>query len=108
LAIGCIQALQCNKNTCPVGIATQNKSLVRGLVVDEKAIRTANYHEGTIKSLMELVAATGVKNLHDLKRSHIERRVSLSKVLNYSQIYPEVEIGEYLVNEVDGDTVTVT
>ena len=30
-AIGCIQALQCNKNTCPTGITTHDKKLQRGL-----------------------------------------------------------------------------
>ncbi len=108
LAIGCIQALQCNLNTCPTGITTQNKSLTRGLVVDDKAIRVANYHEETLRSLIELVAATGVKNLSDLNRGHIERRVSMSKVLNYRELYPEVEEGAYLVNDVDAETVKVT
>ena len=37
LSIGCIQALLCNNNTCPVGVATQDKSLMKGLVVEDKA-----------------------------------------------------------------------
>lgn len=39
LSVGCIQALLCNTNTCPVGVATQNKSLMKGLNVDDKAER---------------------------------------------------------------------
>jgi Glutamate synthase domain 2 len=26
LALGCIQSLQCNRNTCPTGITTQNRN----------------------------------------------------------------------------------
>ena len=35
LALGCIQALECNINTCPTGVATQDRSLAKGLVVGE-------------------------------------------------------------------------
>jgi glutamate synthase domain-containing protein 2 len=30
IALGCIQALECNKNTCPTGVATQDPELVKG------------------------------------------------------------------------------
>ena len=55
MSIGCIQALQCNRNTCPVGVTTQNKSLIKGLNVDDKAKRVKNYHHATLISLTELV-----------------------------------------------------
>ncbi len=96
MAVGCIQALQCNLNTCPVGVATQNKSLMRGLVVSDKAQKVANFHHETLKSFIELMAACGVDSPNDLKRYHINRRVSMSKVLKYSEIYPEIEIGSLL------------
>lgn len=35
-ALGCIQALQCNKNTCPTGITTHKLKLQRGLVPGTK------------------------------------------------------------------------
>ena len=76
IATGCIQALQCNTNTCPVGVATQNKSLMKGLNVDNKAVRVSNYHEETVKSFIELMAAVGVSKPSELKRKHINRRVS--------------------------------
>jgi len=96
LATGCIQALLCNTNTCPVGVATQNQSLVKGLVVADKAIRVANFHEGTIKSFIELMMASGVNKPSNLNREHINRRVSMNQVLKYSELYPEVAIGKYL------------
>ena len=38
-ALGCIQALKCNNNTCPVGITTHDKSLQKGLVIAKKSQR---------------------------------------------------------------------
>ncbi|GMT44540.1 MAG: FMN-binding glutamate synthase family protein [bacterium] len=96
MAVGCIQALQCNLNTCPVGVATQDKSLMRGLVVSDKAQKAANFHHETVKSFIELMAACGVGSPNDLKRHHINRRVSMNKVLKYSEIYPEIETGSLL------------
>jgi glutamate synthase domain-containing protein 2 len=96
MATGCIQALQCNTNTCPVGVATQNKSLMKGLDVKDKATRVANYHEETVKSFIELMAAAGLSHPNELKRNDIKRRVSMTQVLNYNEIYPNVKTGAYL------------
>jgi len=93
LSVGCIQALQCNNNTCPVGVATQNKSLMRGLVVDDKAPRAANYHEATIHSFLELIAAAGLDGPYDLSRGDINKRVGMYNVQKYDEIYPYLEEG---------------
>lgn len=39
LSLGCIQALKCNTNKCPTGIATMNKDLMYGLDPAEKTVR---------------------------------------------------------------------
>ena len=96
LATGCIQALQCHQNTCPTGVATQDEGLMKGLVVEDKAQRVANLHKATIESFIELLAASGATAPEDLQREHINRRDGATKVLKYSEIYPEVAIGEYL------------
>lgn len=98
MSIGCIQALQCNNNTCPVGVATQDAALMRGLVVNDKAPRAANYHSQTIKSFIELVEATGVNHIAELSRSHIYRRVNMSSNKTYEEIWPSVKVGS-LVNQ---------
>ena len=91
LSLGCIQALKCNQNTCPVGVTTQDKSLVSGLNVKDKSIRVANYHSETIKSFRELMAAANIDGSDNLNRTHINRRVSLNTVLTYKEIYPYTE-----------------
>lgn len=96
VAIGCIQALHCNNNTCPVGIATQNKSLMKGLDVKDKTQRVTNFHEETLKGFTELIQAAGVSKHTDLKRAHINRRVTMLNVLKYDEIYPEVQTGSLL------------
>lgn len=96
MAVGCIQALQCNLNTCPTGVATQNKSLAKGLVVEDKAPRVYNYHEATIHSLLELVAAAGLDGPDELRREHISKRVSMYVVRTYDEIYPYMKEGSLL------------
>ncbi|HUH28902.1 FMN-binding glutamate synthase family protein [Gelidibacter sp.] len=91
LAVGCIQALQCNLNTCPTGVATQNASLVKGLVVEDKWPRAKRYHEATIHSFLELVAAAGLNDPSELTRNHISKRVGLYDVKTYEEIYPYME-----------------
>ncbi len=93
LSLGCIQALNCNKNTCPVGVATQDKSLMKGLNVEDKSERVANYHHSTIHSFMELIAAAGLTNPNDIMPAHINRRVSMSRIMKYDELYPTVEAG---------------
>lgn len=70
MALGCIQALQCHKNTCPTGVATQNAWLARGLVPEVKAVRVANYHRQLVHDLMACVHAMGVATPDQLHRGH--------------------------------------
>lgn len=87
-ALGCIQALECDSDKCPTGIATQNKSLMKGLDVTDKTQRVANYHEGTIHAVKEILEATGLKSTSEVNRSLIYRRVEENKVMRFDEIYP--------------------
>ena len=71
LAISCIQALQCHLNTCPTGIATQNKQLMKGLDVENKAMRTYQFHKNTMKSFGELISAAGLVHHSEIDRTYI-------------------------------------
>ena len=96
LALGCIQALQCNINTCPTGITTQKRQLMKGLNPKDKSVRVFNFQEETVKAFYELIGAAGLKSPCDIRRSHISRRVSLSDVKTYEEIYPSVNEGVFL------------
>lgn len=93
MALGCIQALECNHNTCPVGVATTDKSLMKGLVVGDKKTRVANFHSETIKSFVELMAAAGIDHPDRINRSHVNRRIIMSKHMRYDEIYPYMTEG---------------
>jgi glutamate synthase domain-containing protein 2 len=78
MALGCIQALECNKNTCPTGVATQDPYFTKGLVVEDKKVRVANFHKHTVESFVELMAASGIDNPRKLNRHQINRRVFIT------------------------------
>lgn len=96
LAIGCIQALECNKNTCPTGVATQDPNLYEGLDVNDKRVRVKNYHDETVKAAVELMSAAGIKHPSNLHRSHIYRRVSANQIQTYAEMYPYLLKGSLL------------
>lgn len=91
MSLGCIQALRCNANDCPVGVATQKPNLVQGLVVSHKEVRVANYQRETIEGLMEILGAAGLAHPAQLTRHHVRRRVSLNEVRTYAEIFGEME-----------------
>jgi glutamate synthase domain-containing protein 2 len=92
-ALGCIQALLCNTNTCPTGIATQDKGLMKGLVVDQKKVRVANFHNATVAGAMQMIGAAGLQHPDDLHRMFIYRRVSNNQIQTYGELFPYIPKG---------------
>ena len=90
-ALGCIQALKCNTNHCPVGVATQDPDLIRGLDVESKKNRVCNYHRNTINSFLDIIGAAGLSHPNELRPRHIHRRISPTEVQDYSRIYPTLK-----------------
>lgn len=70
-ALGCIQALQCNKNTCPTGITTHDAELQRGLVPTKKAERVAAYVDELVHGVGLIAHSCGVTQPRLLQRSHV-------------------------------------
>ena len=100
MATGCVQSKQCNANTCPTGVATQNKRLQYGLVVDEKKQRVANFHKNTMKSFVEMVGALGLNNPSDLTPTHIMRRTNIGETKTLDKIYDYLKPGQLLGSEI--------
>jgi glutamate synthase domain-containing protein 2 len=90
-ALGCIQALRCHTNTCPTGITTHNKRLQRGLVVEEKDQRVANYVSKFNKDIELLAHSCGLKHARELRREHVRivQTAGVSVALNMLYPYPE-------------------
>lgn len=100
LALGCIQALRCNSNHCPTGVATQNKTLYNGLDVSDKRKRVASFHRETIESVTHMLSAMGLSHPDDLRPHHLMQRVSKYKTKNYGEIYQYLKGDEFLSGEV--------
>jgi len=90
-ALGCIQALQCNKNTCPTGITTHDKKLQRGLNYHDKTIRVMHYAQNMTNEVGTIAHSCGVKAPRKLRRFHarIVTENGLSTPLNV--LHPDVE-----------------
>lgn len=93
LSLGCIQSRTCNTDRCPTGIATQNASRNKALVVSDKAERVANFHRQTVINLVELTGAAGLSSIDQLRPKHINRRVQGTDVQNYAQLYTSLDEG---------------
>ena len=77
----------------PTGIATQKPELVNGLAVKNKVDRVANYHNGTVKTLVEMLAAAGLNSVDKIERHQVNRRIDLNNIVRYDQLFPPVETG---------------
>jgi len=89
-SLGCIQALRCHTNTCPTGITTHNPRLQRGLVVEEKFERVANYAMGMNHDIEMIAHSCGVAHPRLLKREHcrIVQANGATAALNMLYPYP--------------------
>jgi glutamate synthase domain-containing protein 2 len=87
-ALGCIQAMRCHTNTCPTGITTHNKRLQRGLVVEEKYLRVANYAQ-MMNSEIEMIAhACGLTHARELTREHVRIVQQAGRSVALNMLYP--------------------
>ena len=96
MAVGCIQARKCNANDCPVGVATQDKDLQKGLVVENKKERVKNFHFEILKNLCEIIGAMGIRHPEDLKPWHIMRRTTSNQIKHYGELYEFLNDGDLL------------
>lgn len=81
-SLGCIQARQCHKNTCPTGITTNDKKLRKGLIPKEKSERVFHYHQNMNKDLMDIAHACGVESFEHLTKKHIRypERITIKNI----------------------------
>jgi glutamate synthase domain-containing protein 2 len=70
-SLGCIQALKCNKNTCPTGITTHDPRLQKGLVVEDKDKRVARFAREVIHEVETIAHSVGVAEPRQLRRRHV-------------------------------------
>jgi len=90
-ALGCIQAMRCNKNTCPTGVTTHDKHLQRALVPESKAFRVANYAKNMVKEVSIIAHSCGVPEPRALRRFHARVVSANGLSLGLNELQPDVE-----------------
>ena len=90
-ALGCIQALRCHANTCPTGITTHNGRLQRGLVVEEKYLRVAQYAANMNKEIDMIAHSCGLRHAREFRREHVRIVRSAYESVAFSTMFPYPE-----------------
>jgi len=87
-ALGCIQALKCNRNTCPTGITTHDPRFQKGLVPREKYKYVAAYAKQIIKEVEMIAHSCGVGEPRQLRRHHVRLVQENGRTIRMDELYP--------------------
>ncbi len=88
-ALGCIQSLQCNRNTCPTGVTTHDLRLQRGLDPVDKAERVASFQSQIEHEVGIIAHSCGVPEPRQLRRFHCRVVQDNGNSVPLDQIYPD-------------------
>lgn len=100
-AIGCIQAQRCHTNTCPVGVATQDRRRARAVDVGDKSRRVERSQKATVRSALRIMAAMGVDGPAELRPHQLLLRVDPYTVSCYAEIHEWLAPGQLLASAPD-------
>ncbi|MBT6137783.1 MAG: FMN-binding glutamate synthase family protein [Rhodospirillaceae bacterium] len=88
LSLGCIQAMKCNKNTCPTGITTHDRRLQKGLNPEDKSVRVKTFVEKMRYGVGTIAHSCGVRQIRGLKRYHVRIVQENGKSIPLDTLYP--------------------
>lgn len=97
-SLGCIQALKCNRNTCPTGVTTHDPRLQRGLVVEEKFRRVAEYARNVVKEVEMIAHSVGVTEPRKLRRRHVRIVQPDGSSRPMNELYPRSGVSNRFVD----------
>ena len=87
-SLGCIQALKCNKNTCPTGITTHDPRFQKGLVVEDKWKRVAAYARNIAKEVEIIAHSVGVSEPRQMRRRHVRIMQDNGRSVRMDNVFP--------------------
>lgn len=93
-SLGCIQALKCNKNTCPTGVTTHRKDLQRGLVPSVKASSVASFADAIRHDVGVIAHSCGAASPSQLERRHVRVVIDENRSESLAKLYPPIMAGE--------------
>ena len=98
-ALGCIQALKCNRNTCPTGITTHDRRLQKGLDPEVKSERVRNLVKKMEYGVNLIAHSCGAKHPRTLKRHHVRLVQGDGKSVSMEELYPTGEASSAIAAE---------
>ena len=87
-ALGCIQAMQCNRNTCPTGVTTHNPRLQQGLNPKDKAVRVAHLARNMETEVAMIAHSCGAAHPRALNRTHARIVQPNGLSISLHKLYP--------------------
>ncbi|MCI2399806.1 FMN-binding glutamate synthase family protein [Aliiroseovarius subalbicans] len=87
-SLGCIQALKCNKNTCPTGITTHDPALHKGLVPETKFEKVAAYADCITHEVETIAHSVGVAEPRQMRRRHVRLVQSDGHSIPMNELFP--------------------
>lgn len=91
LSMGCVMAMRCNSDTCPMGLTTNNKNLQKGFNPASKSVRVANYAAGVIADVEKIAHSCGVSNPRDLRPENVNMVTANGKSVSMKKLYPRLK-----------------
>lgn len=85
-SIGCINSGICSSGRCPSGVATHDQNLIKGVVVQEKRFRTANYLTTMRQGMFMLGSSCGLESPTLFERKHVTYRDKNSDTKRMDQV----------------------
>jgi glutamate synthase domain-containing protein 2 len=95
-SLGCVQSMQCHTGNCPTGVATQTQWRQRGLVVEDKAERVAQFHRETLRALREIVVAMGLGSPWELTEHDMYQRLGSARAGPLDEVYQFLMPGQLI------------
>jgi glutamate synthase domain-containing protein 2 len=95
-SLGCIQAMKCNKNTCPTGVTTHDARLQRGLDPADKSGKVANYCRNLVHEVETIAHSCGVSEPRKLRRYHVRLVQADGRSLPLDVLHPWPETPDEL------------
>ena len=92
-ALGCIQALKCNRNTCPTGITTHDARLQKGLVPEDRCRSVANYARCLNAEVETIAHSVGVAEPRLMRRHHVRLVRPDGRSVPMDEIFPVRDSG---------------
>ena len=99
-AIGCVQSVRCNTNTCPTGVATTNKHRAYAIKLKQKSQQVANFHKNTVKNFRDILGAMGADHPSKLGPEMIHMRAPNAGSITCDEYFHYIEPGNLLSNDI--------